>query len=354
MKKIIAVLLLLSLMMSVNVFAEGENGNNQGLVYYEIITGEKVVLEDNSHNFNKTMEKWVTIASSTFKYFSDDLQLLSVKNDKNNVIVNFNESFMKLDPLSTEFSCMISSLMDTVFLNTDAKLLYIEVEGKKLEQIGEMDFSIGINNNSYIVKIDNSDFSTRVIPDIPNPVIVIDPGHGGMWNNAYAADGTLEKTVVLSVANYLKSYLEGRGATVIMTRTSDSHLSTNINTDLSMRADIANDNNADLFVSVHANGSTDLSANGVETFYPGNHDTSLSSSLADYITSSIGTRHSIKQRSNLVGNFAVLNQTEMIAVLTEIGFMSNSTDYSKMDLVADRQALAYSIYLGIREFWWGN
>ena len=67
-------------MMSVNVFAEGENGNNQGLVYYEIITGEKVVLEDNSPNFNKTMEKWVTIASSTFKYFSDDLQLLSVKN----------------------------------------------------------------------------------------------------------------------------------------------------------------------------------------------------------------------------------------------------------------------------------
>jgi len=199
-----------------------------------------------------------------------------------------------------------------------------------------------------------------VIPDIPNPVIVIDPGHGGMWNNAKAADGTLEKTVVLSVATYLKSYLEGRGATVIMTRTSDSHLSTNLSTDLSMRAAIANDNYADLFVSIHANGSdnTDGSVNpitnGVETFYPRLHDTSLSSSLANYITSSLGTRHSMIQRENKVGDYAVLNQTSMIAVLTEIGFMSNSTDYSKMDSAADRQALAYSIYLGIREFWWGN
>lgn len=192
-----------------------------------------------------------------------------------------------------------------------------------------------------------------MIPDVPNPVIVIDPGHGGMWNNASASDGTLEKNVVLSVATYLKSYLENKGATVIMTRTSDAHLSNVLNTDLSMRADIANNNNADLFICIHANGSDDPSANGVETFYPGNHNTSISASLADYITSSLATRHGMTQRSNLVGNFAVLNQTEMIAVLTEIGFMTNTYDYSEMDSAADKQALAYSIYLGIREFCWG-
>ena len=91
--------------------------------------------------------------------------------------------------------------------------------------------------------------------------IVLDPGHGGEDTGVKGADGALEKTVTLSVARRIKAVIEGRlGMRVLLTRQDDNRL------DSAGRASLANNNKADLFISLHANGSPRLSTRGAMIF----------------------------------------------------------------------------------------
>jgi N-acetylmuramoyl-L-alanine amidase len=92
--------------------------------------------------------------------------------------------------------------------------------------------------------------------------VVIDPGHGGSDEGARGANGTLEKNVTISVARRLKAALEARlGVRVILTRDGDTTVG------LDERAAVANNNKADLFVSLHVNASVRPAATGAEVFY---------------------------------------------------------------------------------------
>lgn len=94
--------------------------------------------------------------------------------------------------------------------------------------------------------------------------IVIDPGHGGDDAGARGVKGTLEKDVTLSIAKRLKSAIEARlGVRVLLTRDTDQ----NVGQD--QRAAVANNNKADLFISLHANASFRSSAAGAEVMYLG-------------------------------------------------------------------------------------
>ena len=92
--------------------------------------------------------------------------------------------------------------------------------------------------------------------------IVLDPGHGGDEQGTRGAGGLLEKDLVLDVARRLRSVLDARlGIRVLLTRDEDRVVSHD------ERASIANNNKADLFVSLHANSSPNKSAKGAEVFY---------------------------------------------------------------------------------------
>jgi N-acetylmuramoyl-L-alanine amidase len=92
--------------------------------------------------------------------------------------------------------------------------------------------------------------------------IAIDPGHGGDDSGTGGPDGTLEKEITLSVAHRLRDRLESQlGLRVILTRTADTNVA------LDERAAIANNNRADLFISLHTNASVRESASGAEVFY---------------------------------------------------------------------------------------
>jgi N-acetylmuramoyl-L-alanine amidase len=115
-------------------------------------------------------------------------------------------------------------------------------------------------------------------PEAPPPIdltppgglrtIVVDAGHGGEEQGARGPQGTLEKDVTLTVARRLKGAIEARlGSRVILTRDSDQTIG------LDERAAVANNNKADIFISLHANASVRASAAGAEVFYL---------SLADY------------------------------------------------------------------------
>ena len=92
-------------------------------------------------------------------------------------------------------------------------------------------------------------------------IIVIDPGHGGDDTGAKGANGTLEKNVALAISRKLKAALEARlGIRVLLTRDGDQ----NLNVD--QRAALANNNQADLFLSIHASASVRPAASGAEVF----------------------------------------------------------------------------------------
>ncbi|MBN1881336.1 MAG: N-acetylmuramoyl-L-alanine amidase [Deltaproteobacteria bacterium] len=93
-------------------------------------------------------------------------------------------------------------------------------------------------------------------------VVVLDPGHGGKDPGAVGPTGYYEKTANLKIAKYLKEYIEDRlGLVVIMTRTDDTYLS------LKERTAIANDRDADLFISLHNNANKSSSPYGISTYY---------------------------------------------------------------------------------------
>ena len=92
--------------------------------------------------------------------------------------------------------------------------------------------------------------------------VVVDPGHGGDANGTEGPAGTLEKAVTLSVSRKVKALIESRlGLQVVMTRDDDRTL------DQDQRAAIANNNHADLLVSIHANAAVRASAKGAEVYY---------------------------------------------------------------------------------------
>lgn len=91
--------------------------------------------------------------------------------------------------------------------------------------------------------------------------IVIDPGHGGKDPGAISSEGLQEKAINLTISKYLKKELERLDFKVILTRDQDTFIS------LAARTDVAKRNNADLFVSIHANANRSQKVSGVEIYH---------------------------------------------------------------------------------------
>jgi N-acetylmuramoyl-L-alanine amidase len=186
--------------------------------------------------------------------------------------------------------------------------------------------------------------------------VAIDAGHGGEEQGARGPGGTLEKDVTLTVARRLKAALEARlGVRVILTRDGDQTVG------LDERAAVANNNKADIFVSLHANASIRPSAAGAEVFYlslaeygdqaeriargeseslpvfgGGARDIEVilwemaqaryieqSASLAQMVESALRERISMSPRAIQQAPFRVLVGANMPAVLVEMGFITN-------------------------------
>ncbi len=96
-----------------------------------------------------------------------------------------------------------------------------------------------------------------------NKTIVIDPGHGGKDCGAMGVDKVCEKKIVLNIGKYLRDELKGRGYKTYMTRDKDVFIG------LRQRTNLANNKNADLFISIHANAIPENKAKfeGVESYF---------------------------------------------------------------------------------------
>lgn len=153
--------------------------------------------------------------------------------------------------------------------------------------------------------------------------IFIDPGHGGSDPGA-VANGLKEKDLVLDISKRIRKYLNDNftGHSIKMSRTTDKTIS------LSGRANMANNWNADVFISVHINA-------GGGTGY---EDYIFSGTVSNKTVSIRNTLHleivkqlsGIRNRGKKRANFAVLRQTKMPAVLTENLFIDTKADADKL------------------------
>lgn len=163
------------------------------------------------------------------------------------------------------------------------------------------------------------------------PLVVIDPGHGGR-DPGTSGNGYQEKTLVLSTAMMLRDALRRCGVNVLMTRETDTLPlpSGTIGQDLAYRADLANRNNADLFVSWHIDSAANATVSGVAVWiYPATRGT-RTESWAQRISGAIATNTGQRNRGVYLGDFQVLRETEMDAVLVEAGFITNAQEANNL------------------------
>ena len=174
--------------------------------------------------------------------------------------------------------------------------------------------------------------------------VVIDPGHGGPDPGAIGIGGIRETDVVLEVSKIVKKLLYEKDVKVWMTRKNEVDL------DLPPRVSFANNKDADIFVSIHANASRGKrrDINGLETFYyRGWRGRLLAKRIQQQIlrVSPGSPDRGVKQ-----GRFYVIKNTKMPAVLVEVGFLTGRLDARRLEKTTHRKRLAYAIAKGILEY----
>jgi len=214
--------------------------------------------------------------------------------------------------------------------------------------------------------------------------IVIDPGHGGKDPGAIGARGTMEKDITLDIALRLRDRLRSSGHyRILMTRDTDSTLR------LNQRVEFANENRADLFVSLHVNAFPDVRVKTIETFYFGAppdtatielaklENTDSQYSMADFKTmikkiaytmkhqesaalaSSIqhSLFHNIHRLEHRMRNFGVKTAPFVVllgvdapSVLAEISCITNVDEEMKLNTPAYRAKIASFLEKGVQEY----
>ncbi|WP_424245302.1 N-acetylmuramoyl-L-alanine amidase [Elusimicrobium posterum] len=217
--------------------------------------------------------------------------------------------------------------------------------------------------------------------------IVIDPGHGGKDPGAVRKLSSTEKYINLEVAKEVTARLKKRGFNVKMTRTGDTFVA------LNQRSKIANDFDADLFVSIHANASKKTAAQGFEVYFRSEKATDAEAaevaalenealqyeetnlSFADMLLRSLAVNEYINESSKAAGhvrnsvkstsgtgirvtpnnsirqaNFYVLKGVDSPAILIEMGYISNASDRKQLNNKNVRAKMADGIYKGILSY----
>ncbi len=190
-------------------------------------------------------------------------------------------------------------------------------------------------------------------------VWVIDAGHGGK-DQGTSFNGDLEKDINLDIAMKVKDLLAKHkpGIKVIMTRTDDRFVS------LEDRCKKANRANADLFLSIHVNSAPNRMMSGTETFYADirqTRNTVRSGSLSRTVDRSellarlIQKNYMESERPSMRGarkkKLYVCQNTNMPAVLTETGFLSNMEDATYLTNKEGKNEIATNIFNALMEYY---
>lgn len=191
-------------------------------------------------------------------------------------------------------------------------------------------------------------------PGLKGKIIALDAGHGGSDTGAIGPTGVTEKGVTLRVAKALQKLLQAEGATVLMTRTTDTEVSpkkANASDveELQARCDVGNDGNADIFISMHMDSFTNSTPSGTTGYYY-TKGSKASQRLAQYVSEAVVTALGTGNRGTKSCNFYVVKHTDMPATLVEMAFISNDKEEKLMNSEAGINRAAEGILNGLRRF----
>lgn len=167
--------------------------------------------------------------------------------------------------------------------------------------------------------------------------IVLDPGHGGSDQGASSStpSKSLEKNYTLKTAKELKKLLNKEGAHVKMTRSNDKYVSLD---DRNIKGDA--------FISIHNDALDSSNANGVTVYWFKDKQ----ESLAQTLNSAIQKKALLTNRGSRQQNYQVLRQTDIPAVLLELGYISNPTDESMINDQLHIQVVEQAIVDGLKQY----
>ena len=182
--------------------------------------------------------------------------------------------------------------------------------------------------------------------------IVIDAGHGGIHTGCHSRGGYTEKDVTLDVSRRLQELLEGMGADVVMTRTSDMHFSEDIDTDLMRRVHLSDRAHPDMFLSIHCNWAPNPEVRGFEVYVSrdGKADGGDSRRMAAEIRSVFRSNLETEDRGIKEAGFKVVRHTDAPAVLVELDFISNPQSSRQLGDPDHRQRVAELLAEAVRRF----
>jgi len=288
-------------------------------------------------------------------YFTKPV-VYAIKRDNNNLTiyffnaVQFNDQDFKSTVKDTEMSSSRIDLMPKIglrysiplekddsikiYAGADARTIKLALKTSRKEVLTqrtpEVITELPTKNPDKIIKPRKSG----------DKVVVIDPGHGGIDYGAIRS-GINEKDITTDVSLRVAKILRSDGFKVYMTRDEDKTLS------LQERVDFAEENNPDIFVSIHVNSSEGTTATGLETHYY--HDYSIG--LAKVVHEALVKHVNSKDRGLFKSKFYVINHTTMPAILVEIGFLSNEEERQDMISEKRKQATAKAIAEGIKNYY---
>lgn len=293
--------------------------------------------------------------SETFGYnvdWNNDKVRAEISTEKTNSIVEDNKNKDKNNKKKTKNSKNSKVNSKSIF---DDNFFQSNVEKKETKNIKNQ---INKGNEDKIFEeadLDLKEKKNRVIKDkieINGKLnIVIDPGHGGKDSGAIAVDGyTYEKDLSLLVAeNLMEKLNENSEINARITRTRDEYIK------LLDRASVSNDNNADLFLSIHFNSSDNSSAKGIEVLYASEKNIAIKDTVQKHFANCLqkaliretgAVDRGIKNTPAII----VLNKTKNVSALVELGFLSNESDLENIKDPDYIDKLARGIYNGIEDY----
>lgn len=185
---------------------------------------------------------------------------------------------------------------------------------------------------------------------VSGKVIVIDPGHGGWDPGKTGVYGENEKDINLKIALRTKEYLEQGGATVYMTRETDSALAQTKTEDMKGRTVSAKKGEADIFISIHQNSFPSSSPKGAQVFYYNGSDGGkvLAECIQSRLISFADDKNTRAAKQN--SDYYILKKTDIAAVIIECGFLSNPGEEKKLNTESYRDKIAWAVYMGIWDY----
>ncbi|MDP9702545.1 N-acetylmuramoyl-L-alanine amidase [Paenibacillus intestini] len=188
-------------------------------------------------------------------------------------------------------------------------------------------------------------------------VIAIDAGHGGPDGGAVSRQGVIEKDINLSIALYVRDYLQQAGALVVMTREIDKDLadegtrgySRRKTEDLKQRVRQIEDKQADLFISIHMNSVPSNRWSGAQVFYTPNHPDN--EGLANLLQAEmIRNLENTDRIAKTVSTVYLLQALKIPSALVEVGFLSHPEEARLLAEETYQRKVAASIYNGILRY----